>query len=45
MQPGDVLATSADTTALYNAIGFKPQTGVDEGVRRFVDWYRNFYSV
>lgn len=45
MQPGDVLETSADTTALYKAIGFKPQTGVEEGVARFVNWYREFYQV
>jgi len=45
MQPGDVLETSADTEALYKAIGFKPQTGVEEGVKRFVDWYRDFYQV
>ena len=45
MQPGDVLETSADTSALFEAIGFKPQTGVEEGVKKFVDWYRDFYSV
>lgn len=45
MQPGDVLETSADTEALFKAIGFKPQTGVEEGVKRFVDWYRDFYQV
>ncbi|HAB25050.1 MAG: NAD-dependent epimerase [Pantoea sp.] len=45
MQPGDVLETSADTEALYQAIGFKPQTGVEEGVARFVSWYREFYNV
>lgn len=45
MQPGDVLETSADTRALFEAIGFKPQTGVEEGVKKFVDWYRDFYSV
>ncbi|HCW97927.1 MULTISPECIES: NAD-dependent epimerase [Pantoea] len=45
MQPGDVLETSADTTALYKAIGFKPQTSVEEGVERFVSWYREFYNV
>ncbi|MDH2066075.1 NAD-dependent epimerase [Pantoea sp. GD03673] len=45
MQPGDVLETSADTEALFNAIGYKPQTGVDEGVKNFVDWYRDFYRV
>ena len=45
MQPGDVLETSADTEALYQAIGFTPQTGVEEGVARFVSWYREFYNV
>jgi len=45
MQPGDVLETSADTEALYKAIVFKPQTGVEEGVKNFVDWYRDFYRV
>ncbi|MGB7799862.1 NAD-dependent epimerase [Buttiauxella sp.] len=45
MQPGDVLETSADTQALYDVIGFKPQTSVQEGVQRFVDWYKAFYKV
>lgn len=45
MQPGDVLETSADTTALYQAIGFKPQTTVDEGIGRFVKWYKEFYKI
>jgi UDP-glucuronate 4-epimerase len=45
MQPGDVLETSADTQALFEAIGFKPQTSVEEGIQRFVDWYRAFYRV
>lgn len=45
MQPGDVLETSADTQPLYEAIGFKPQTSVDEGIARFVAWYRAFYNV
>ena len=45
MQPGDVLETSADTEALFKAIGFKPQTSVEEGVERFVAWYRDFYQV
>ena len=45
MQPGDVLETSADTQALFDAIDFKPQTSVEEGVKRFVDWYRAFYNV
>lgn len=45
MQPGDVLETSADTRALFEAIGFKPQTGVEEGIANFVSWYRSFYKV
>ncbi|PZL94952.1 protein CapI [Pantoea graminicola] len=45
MQPGDVLETSADTEALFKAIGFKPRTGVEEGVKNFVEWYRDFYRV
>ncbi|MEH3774368.1 NAD-dependent epimerase [Enterobacter asburiae] len=45
VQPGDVLDTSADTTALYEVTGFKPRTSVKEGVKNFVDWYRNFYKV
>jgi len=45
MQPGDVLETSADTQALYDVIGFKPQTSVNDGVQNFVDWYKAFYKV
>ncbi len=45
MQPGDVLETSADTQALYQVIGFKPHTSVEEGVKRFVSWYKQFYHV
>lgn len=45
VQAGDVLETSADTRALYEVIGFRPQTTVKEGVKKFVDWYRDFYKV
>jgi len=45
MQPGDVLDTSADTVDLYREIGFKPETSVEEGVKRFVEWYKSFYKV
>lgn len=44
MQPGDVLGTSADTQPLYDAIKFRPQTGVEQGVKNFVEWYRRFYQ-
>ena len=39
MQPGDVPATSADTTELFNWVGFAPDTDVRDGVKRFAEWY------
>ena len=44
MQPGDVAATNADTSRLYDWVGFKPDTSVKEGVARFVDWYSTYYG-
>lgn len=45
IQPGDVPATYADVDDLMKEVGFKPATPIEEGVRRFVDWYRGFYRV
>ena len=45
MQPGDVPATYADIDALDRAVGFRPGTPIEEGVARFVDWYRDYYGV
>jgi UDP-glucuronate 4-epimerase len=45
IQPGDVPATWADVDALRAAVGFTPATPVEEGVRRFVAWYREYYAV
>jgi UDP-glucuronate 4-epimerase len=45
MQPGDVYATYADTQNLYKATGWQPRVGVEDGVARFVEWYRGFYKV
>ena len=45
MQPGDVPATAADTSSLEAWVGFKPNTPINEGVARFVAWYREFYGV
>lgn len=45
MQPGDVQATEADTSALESLTGFRPATPVEEGIRRFVAWYRDYYRV
>ena len=44
MQPGDVQSTYADTAELEAATGFKPATPIETGVRRFVDWYRDYYK-
>ncbi len=45
MQPGDVPETSADVSDLADYVGFRPETTVETGVGRFVDWYRDFYNV
>lgn len=45
IQPGDVPATYADTEALLSYTGFAPKTSVEEGISRFVDWYRGYYKV
>jgi UDP-glucuronate 4-epimerase len=45
MQPGDVKETFADIEALRRDVGFEPSTSIDEGIPRFVRWYREFYGV
>jgi UDP-glucuronate 4-epimerase len=45
MQPGDVPATWADVDALDTAVGYRPSTTIEVGVRRFVEWYRDFYQI
>ncbi len=44
MQPGDVEATYADIEDLYEAIGFQPSTSIQEGLRKFVEWYNTYYQ-
>jgi UDP-glucuronate 4-epimerase len=44
MQPGDVPATMADMRRLERVAGLRPKMTVDEGVRRFVEWYRGYYK-
>lgn len=43
MQPGDVPVTYADTSALERDFGFKPHTPLREGLRKFAEWYKEFY--
>jgi len=44
MEPGDVEATFADVTALTAAVGFAPSISIEEGVERFVGWYREYHE-
>jgi UDP-glucuronate 4-epimerase len=44
MQPGDVKATYADTTALAEAVGFAPATPLDQGLQRFAEWFKDYYG-
>jgi UDP-glucuronate 4-epimerase len=45
LQPGDVPATYADVDDLVHAVGFKPATSIETGIKRFVDWYKKYYGV
>jgi UDP-glucuronate 4-epimerase len=45
LQAGDVPHTEADVSRLVDAVGYRPTVSVEEGVSRFVDWYRDYYGV
>lgn len=45
MQAGDVPATYADVDDLIRDVGFKPETSIETGIKKFVDWYREYYGV
>ncbi len=45
MQPGDVPVTYADTTPLERDYGFKPSTSLRDGLRKFAEWYKEFYQI
>jgi UDP-glucuronate 4-epimerase len=45
IQPGDVPATWADVSDLYEMIDYKPKVGIEEGVKAFIDWYKEYYGV
>ncbi len=44
MQPGDVERTMADTRALHEAVGYRPSTRVEDGLARFVEWFREYHG-
>ena len=45
LQPGDVVATYADVDDLMEDVGFKPATPIEVGVKRFVEWFKDFYGI
>ena len=45
MQPGDVYQTYADVTPLIERFGFKPSTSIEEGLGRFVEWFKEYYKI
>jgi len=45
MQPGDVPATCADVDDLMADVGFKPATSIEEGIKKFVSWYKDYYKL
>jgi len=45
MQPGDVPATYADVEDLARDFGFRPRTGIKEGIQHFISWYREYYKI
>ena len=45
MQPGDVPVTYADSTDLQRDYGFRPSVGIEEGLRKFAEWYKEYYKI
>ena len=45
MQPGDVVATAAETKALEDWVGFRPSTSIEFGIQSFAEWYRFYYEI
>ncbi len=45
MQPGDMKVTYADISKSQDMLGYEPETGIEEGIEKFVDWYKEYYGV
>ena len=45
MQPGDVQSTLANTSLLEDWINYRPSTKIKDGIKEFVNWYKNFYDI
>ena len=45
IQPGDVPKTWADVEGLFNVVDFRPKVSVEEGIKKFIEWYREYYRI
>jgi UDP-glucuronate 4-epimerase len=45
IQAGDVPATFADVNDLIRDVGFRPETSIEEGIGKFIEWYKGYYGV
>jgi len=45
LQPGDVVASHADVSGLVKDFRYKPSITVDEGIREFISWYKEYYNI
>ncbi len=45
IEPGDVKSTCANTELLYNWIGFRPSVSIEEGIKKFIDWFLSYYEI
>ena len=45
IQTGDVPESFADVEAMMQAVGYKPKTTIEEGIQKFIDWYKEYYKV
>jgi UDP-glucuronate 4-epimerase len=45
LQAGDVPATYADVEDLISDVGYKPETKIEDGIAKFVEWYRDYYGI
>ena len=44
MQPGDIYKTHSDTSFLYRYCGYKSKTSINTGLKKFINWYNNYYK-
>jgi UDP-glucuronate 4-epimerase len=44
MQPGDIMSTAADISTLTEAVGFRPETSIEDGMKKFCAWYQSYYG-